>query len=231
MFDRCLVINLDRRPDRMAAFLARLPVDWPFVQPERWRASEDNDNGKPPDYWKQCPGSWGCLQSHLRIYRWMCAEGLESVLVLEDDAIFAPGFSSESVRFLEHCPSDWDQIYFGGQHFRQDRGVPQAINGLVLRCFNVNRTHAYAIRRCFAQVAADYIEYQKHNRHVDYILGDLHERNIWNIYAPRRWLVGQAAGPSDICQRVKGREEVVRSESWWNVFYYRDELGRKAQAH
>ncbi len=227
MFDRCVVINLDRRTDRWGEFRERLPADWPFARPERWSAYDESPPDRlPPPHWHQSPGSWGCLQSHVAVLRTLVESDAETYLILEDDAVFAPNFSRKAVRFLEQVPETWAQLYLGGQHWRQADGLPMAVNGLVLQCFNVNRTHAYAIRRGFARIAVDYFA-QQHDRHVDYLYGDLCERRCGEVYAPQGWLVGQAEGKSDIARQSKGRTELIRAETWWNVFQYLDEFGRK----
>jgi len=228
VFRRCFVLNLDRRPDRWDAFLGRLPGDWPFPRPERWSAIDDRLPGhQPPAYWDQKPGAWGCLQSHAAILRWIGERNADYVLVLEDDAVFCDRFAEAVQRFLARVPNNWGQIYLDGQHYHESVGLPQAINDRVLRCFNVNRTHAYAVRADFASFALRYFTELQHNRHVDYLYGDIHERNYWPVYAPRSWLVGQAEGTSDIARNGRGRQGPLRLESWWNTFPYLDEFGNR----
>lgn len=115
MLDRCVCINLDRRPERWEAFLGRFPVDWPWTRPERWSAID----GKACDIpqWHLGPaGAWGCLRSHLAVWRWQVANGFESVLVLEDDAVFSRNAVETIRETMSLLPADWDQVYFGGQH-------------------------------------------------------------------------------------------------------------------
>jgi len=228
VFTRCVAINLDRRPDRWESFLARLPKDWPFPVPERWAAcDEDQPNNKPPAYWTQCHGAWGCYQSHVAVLRWIAEERLDKVLVLEDDCIWAGNFTEHAKRFLEALPGDWGQFYLGGEHIAQNKGLPRSVNETVLRCYNVNRTHAYAVRRDFAEFALRYLTKRRHNRHVDYVFGEMHERSFYPVYAPPRWLVGQAAGPSDVAKCADWRASLVKTESWWNHFRYLDESGQR----
>lgn len=240
MFDRCVVINLDRRTERWQFFSSQVPADWPFPKPERWTAyPEGPPDHLPPPYWHQCLGAWGCFQSHVAVLRSLVESDAASYLVLEDDAIFATDFSRQALRFLENVPSDWSQLYFGGQHWQQQSGLPMAVNALVLQAWNVNRTHAYAIRREFAEEALDYFTNHPHSRHVDYLFGDLHQgvwrrkrhhhRRLTRIYTPTRWLIGQAEGPSDIAGQVRGRDSLTRLESWWNTFHYLDEFGQRQQ--
>src|SRR5262249_9106247 len=96
------------------------------------------------------------------------------------------------------------------QHLKSNIAPPQKINSWVYQPFNVNRTHALAVRgKSFIQKL--YRHLHSWNRwheseHVDHHLGRLHERRIHKIYAPKEWLVGQDAGESDICaQQVQQR--------------------------
>lgn len=230
MFSHTFVINLDRRPDRWEAFRRGLPEDWPFPQPERWSACDWTDYAVPR-WWQQPRGSWGCLLSHVGVWRQIVEEGLDSALIFEDDAIFCHDFGERVCQFLDAVPADWLQVYLGGQHYRQSWGLPVAVNEHVLRCFDVNRLHAYAMRGCYAEEAIDYAmkRAEQTGKQVDYLMGDLCEARQAGVYSPldhpHSWLVGQAAGPSDIAHSRRG--PVEKKEQWWHQFYYLDTDGNK----
>jgi hypothetical protein len=168
-----------------------------------------------PPWWKQSPGAWGCLQSHLAIYRWAIDEGLESVLILEDDAEWCDDFVVQATAFVAEVPTDWHQVYFGGQHWG-DR-FPSVVSPWVLRCRNVNRTHAYAARADFMRAAVDKLA-ERDNRHIDYQLGTMHESGKWNVYAPAAWLVGQDVTVSDIARTARGEALKRCAPAFWNDF-------------
>jgi len=206
MFDRCVVINLDRRPERLAAFRLRVPRDWAFP-PIKLVPAFDGLTCEPPAWYggshrRRLAGSWGCFQSHLGVYKQAIADRLESVLIFEDDAVFAPDFPERSAAFLDCVPDDWDAIYFGGQHLWTDTTPPTRVNEHVIRGRNVNRTHAYAMRRgmlekCVAAMDRPWPKQTPVNCYnFDFQLGRLHSRS--RVYCPTRWLCGQAAGLSDV---------------------------------
>jgi hypothetical protein len=117
-------------------------------------------------------------------------------------------------RFLSNVPEDWDQIYFGGQHLNQRTQSPKLVGNDVVRGFDVNRTHAYAIRgKAFIKIyqwLTNYVEHSKNPRHhVDHRFGALHQTGQINVYAPTQWLAGQTAGFSNI----KHQSLVQR---WWS---------------
>ncbi len=123
MFDASVVINLDKRPERFQRFMAAVRrVDWPFPEPVRF-AAIDGTQHPPPAWWRCSPGSWGNLQSFLLIFEAAERDGLESLVIFEDDAMFPHDDLAARVRkFVEAVPEDWDQIYLGGgHHFRAVR--------------------------------------------------------------------------------------------------------------
>lgn len=221
-FDRVVCINLDRRPDRWARFQRNLEeAGWPFAPVARVRAV-DGSRTPPPRWWRAGAAAWGCLQSHLRVLEEALLDGVGSVLILEDDAVFPAQFASAVRSFLELVPPDWDGLMLGGQHLA--RPVPH--RG-VLRVVNGNRTHAHAMRgryiRAVYQHLCNYPDHAvKPQSHVDHRLGELHKSGRYNVYAPVSWLVGQSEGHSDIAGRTL-------DERFWNSGGEHD-LGEKPAA-
>jgi Glycosyltransferase family 25 (LPS biosynthesis protein) len=205
-FDRVVCINLDRRPERWARFQDNQKASgWPFRPVERFRAV-DGKRVPPPRWWRAGASAWGCLQSHARILEQALQDGVESLLILEDDAVLPDDFVSRVGKFLELVPEDWDAIMLGGQHLEP----PQSHLG-VFRVRNGNRTHAHAMRGRYISAAyrhlCNSVEHaNRPHKHVDHRLGELHRSGRFNVYAPLEWIVGQAAGPSDIA----GKEFPVR---------------------
>ena len=220
VFDRTFVVNLDRRRDRWDSFLARFPSPWPFAKPERWKAVDGNECDVP-DWFQAQAGAWGCMQSHLAIWREQIEHDWDAVLIFEDDAVFSAQAVDVIQRTMEIVPEDWDQIYFGGQHLDTNERPPEAeIPGKLVQCRYTNRTHAYAIRWGFAVEAYETISQPAPERgarvqHIDYRLGDMHDR--YKVYAPWRFCVAQARGISDVTNTLRGTPKRVR-EHWWNQF-------------
>jgi hypothetical protein len=202
---RVVCVNLDRRPERWEAFLRGCPI--PGVQRVQ---AVDGRLARPPVWWRQGGGAWGCMLSHIRILESALQEGMDKrggvVVVLEDDALFPPDFVERTQRFLRALPKDWEQAYFGGQHRGQRVRKPQRVNDDVVRPFMVNRTQAYAVRgefiRALYRHLCDWPDHAKHPRHhVDHRMEILHRSGKHKIYAPTEWLIGQAGGKSDISGR------------------------------
>jgi hypothetical protein len=211
-FDRVVVVNLKRRPDRLSCFMAAVrDANWPFKQPMVFPAV-DGSVVPHPDDWKSGGGAWGCMRSHLRILEQAMMDGVEKLLILEDDACFADQFSEKVAEFLAVVPDDWDQLMLGGQHVNTN-GSPKLVKPGVYRCTDCERTHCYAIRGAFLQRLyqrwASVGEFSG-EVHCDWIMGRNPEMQCQHkVYAPERFMVGQERGKSDI-------DGAQQARKFWN---------------
>ena len=222
-FGGAFVLNLDSRPDRWDQFQERAAAAG-ITGFTRFRAVH-GDSCPHPAWWRAGNGAWGCLMSHVRVCQDALMDGLRSCVVFEDDSVFAPDFADRLPVIMERLKeTPWDQLYLGGQHLHVEAGPPWPFCKGVVRCRNVNRTHAFAVTRQFM------VKFQQHvlhfpdylgryiapdadgkgewMPHIDHQLGYLHERRESVTLAVNPWLCGQAAGPSSI----NGREQ---EEQWW----------------
>jgi hypothetical protein len=196
--DRVAVLSLARRPDRLAAFRARLPADWPWPDPVTVPAI-DGEHLELPVPWRAAgPGAYGCALTHLLVLARpdLSTTEVRSILILEDDAVFAPGFTTDLETFLDGVPSDWGMLMLGGQHMRP----PATVAPGIVRCLDTQRTHAYLVRGSAIGVLADI--WHGATGHIDHLL-PLVQRQV-PTYAPDPFLIGQAAGTSDITHGVEG---------------------------
>jgi len=181
--------------------MKHLPSDWPFEPPLRFPAI-DGTEIDVPDWWREGPGAWGCYQSHMNVIRDAIESRAESLLVFEDDAVFTESFAMDVRFFLSELPHDWMMLFLGGQLLETDKVRPAKLSTWVYRAYNVNRMHAYAIRSLKSlRSIYDYLlkpETWKKGQHIDHKLGEYQKENE-GIYVPRRWIVGQRDGESDIC--------------------------------
>jgi len=207
VFERVYVINLPRRRERIDAFFQQIPADWSFRFPERY-AAIDGGLASPPDWWKGGEGAWGCYKAHLRILEDCLSNEINSVLILEDDAVCVEGFTEKVHTFWKHLPEDWEMIYLGGQHIQENIGLPRKVNEWVYRPFNVNRCHCYGLRgRKMIERAYKHLNNFSDwtvPHHVDHYLGELHKQMETGLYVPKEWLVAQSEGKSDICGKKLG---------------------------
>ena len=203
-FDRVVVISLERDQQRLQRFFTALPSDWSFLRPEPWQAV-DGSKTTAPEWWPVCDAGWGCFQSHLGVIQQAMNDGIESIFIFEDDAVFSESFGSRLNTFAAELPQDWEWIYFGGQHLQRELGVPAKVTEHVYRPYNVHRAHAYGLRgrKVMRNIYHHLLTREnwgaKH--HYDHRLGELHHDYEGGVYVPDRWLVGQASGYSNIKQK------------------------------
>lgn len=215
--ERVYLINLDGRQDRLSEFERDLPVDWPLPPIIRFPAVV----GKKvpmPGWWKAGAGGWGCYLSHMRIFEEILQDGVQGALILEDDVIWRQDFGSRVRTFFRNLPADWEQAYLGGQFLKQRKRSVQKVADHVVRPFNVNRTHAYAVseagaRKLYAWLTDwDRWRAEDPRNHIDHQMGSAHEKGRVNVYACFPWVAGQRAGTkSDVAGGVS------KGNKFWQV--------------
>jgi hypothetical protein len=182
---RAIVITLERRPERLARFdLSALPNEWTR------EVLAGMDGANAPVGWPAGPGGWGCRMSHLMALERALSTRTDQLAVFEDDALFRPGFAELVTNLLAEAPDDWEMLMLGGQHI----AIPEPVKPGIVRCVITHRTHAYIARRAALHVLHNAAANTR--RHLDVAYG--HAQRLLRVYAPTPFLVGQAAGYSDI---------------------------------
>jgi hypothetical protein len=193
-FDRVVVINLGRRPERLRRFHENL-ADWPFKLPQRFEAFDGSAIPTPPA-WERGPGAWGCMLSHRAVLKSAMDDSVSSLLVLEDDALPVPDFADLAGEFLARVPADWDCPMLGAEHLQP----PKPVGPGLVRCSIAIRCHAYAIRRRMMPTLLTFWN-NATNDHCDLVLASL--MGHFATYAPDPLLIAQDSGYSDISQRAE----------------------------
>lgn len=213
MFAETYCVNLARREDRWKEFLHEYPSEL-LQQPIRFNAI-DGKICHCPVWWKQGGGAWGCYRSHLSIIESCLNRGVESVLIFEDDATFTADFTERFPAIMQDAIKlDWEWLYLGGQFLGEKVHPPKPLSQNIVRPYNVNRTHAFALRgrRMMEEVyrLLTTTDKWKRGQHIDHKFGTLHEKNYrepkFRILCPNRWIVGQRESISNI----NGRDNETR---------------------
>jgi glycosyl transferase, family 25 len=151
-FDRIAIIHLPERTDRLRALtreLTRVGIDVRGSKVTIPEAPMPADTGGFPSR-----GVHGNFLSHLGILRDALRDGLESVWVLEDDAIFSRRFAREAgalATALRRQP--WDLCFLGHSLSRELAGLPR---GLVPYGQRFYWSHCYAVNRRVLPRLIDY---------------------------------------------------------------------------
>jgi len=209
-FDRIVILSLPGAEIRAERALRELR-DKNLSEKAQIVRGIDGKKCPPPKWWPGGGGSWGCMRAHANIVEEALMDGIERLLVLEDDCVWQNDSARLVEEFMTEVPNDWGQIYFGGQHRSIKKNAPTILSPRVLRVKGAVRTHAYALHAramgSFYQHilhAPDYISAKQdygYKMHVDHQLERAHNKNLWKTDAPTFWLAGQGENFSHIRNR------------------------------
>ena len=179
-FDRVVVINLDRRTDRMDKLdpqLKELGIEY-----ERFSAVDGKELGIDPIV--------AGTMSHVAV---MKKYEEEKVLILEDDALFCENFNEKFAGVIETVPADWDVMYLGAL-IPRITGKVEPVNKDWARQIFSTGTQAYCLYPDMMQYFIDKIEI--YDGYIDVGLRIL--AGDTNAYITQPNLVIQSPGYSDL---------------------------------
>ena len=213
-FEKIFIISLDQHQERRARLVSQLKAhgvgddDYEVI-----RACHGDTVGVPA-WWKSGGGAWGCLQSHSQAIQKAALDNLDSVLILEDDAVVSDFFDLQLKEAWPEVPEDWEQLYLGGVYLLE----PVPVGDHWVEAKDINRTHAYALKKkvykdVYAHInyAPDYISCYNDGwqPHFDHQLGKAHRRGDWKVHGMTNWLFGQGENWS----WINGR---WHPNKWWD---------------
>jgi len=142
-FDRLAIVHLPDRTDRYQALqreLSRIGIDITDA-----RVSIPDPPMPKTANGFTSRGVYGSFLSHLEIIEAAYHDGLDSVWILEDDAIFSRRFNAQQTALVEYLSAnDWDQAFIG--HSTLER-LPTSPTGLVRYSGPFIWAHCYAVHR------------------------------------------------------------------------------------
>lgn len=209
-FDKVFWLNSRQRADRYIRMKKRLNAE--NIEAERieaiWGGSL-NPNSYQEDSTKRLTlPEVGCFLSHRSIFERIKAEGWKRTLILEDDALFVPGFAQLFTDLYAMVPEDWDMLYLGRWNFKyywdddwrkgELIGLIEEIHPRVWKAEQCWYTHAYVIdQRCIDFLLENT---QVLRKSIDGQLADLHEH--LKVYAIHPAIIEQDESPSSIQIRL-----------------------------
>ena len=186
-FDKVVVINLDRRQDRMERLGAQL--DELGIEYNRFSAHDAQELGIKP----YVAGTW----SHTTVWsRYHQIYGDIKLLVLEDDALFCEGFNEKFAEAIETLPDNWDIFYLGAL-VDKNTGKVEKVNDHWAKQIVSTGTQAYCINP--KRLERFYEEVKDKEWYIDVELRVLAEQ--YNAYIAQPNLVTQFPSYSDLRER------------------------------
>lgn len=177
-FDKVVVINLDKRTDRLEKISKQL--DELGITFERFSAIDGT--GKNPII--------AGRDSHVEVWKQNLGK---KVLILEDDAYFIEGFQERFDEVIQTLPDNWDVFYLGALIDKMTGKVIKVNNDWYRQIVSTG-TQAYCLHPDMMQYFIDRIEI--YDGYIDVGLRILAEDT--NAYITQPNLVTQYAGYSDL---------------------------------
>jgi len=204
-FDKVYCVNLDKRPDRLENFKNQVKIH-NLGNFEIFKAIDGQNLDMSDFKTKLRPGELGLILTIINIVKICKSNNYENVLIVEDDCEF-----NNEINFIdsyfEKLPSDWDMLYFGGNH-NTHMGVeqPKMINDKVKKLINTYSTHFVVIRNTVFD-------------HILQILPKLSEpldltyvrlQKIFNVYCFHPVIATQKIDYSDIQNYVTNYQDIIK---------------------
>jgi hypothetical protein len=133
-------INLDRRLERWRHMQRKFARHG--IHSVRRFPGFDGQKIRLPSNWVHSPGAYGCLVSHLQVVSDARRLGVPSILIFEDDVVFADELQTRFGAGIRQLPPDWDMLFFGALH----RDEPVRIADDIARITDAYSTYAYVLR-------------------------------------------------------------------------------------
>lgn len=189
IFDCIVLINLDRRPDRLEEFEEQAKSIGLVYE----RHSAFDAQGVVDNRGRQMRGIEACTKSHYDVLTKAMNDGVQRLFVFEDDANFVDNFNEEFAKTWAEMPEDWD-LFYGGLWLHN---FIKYAERLVKPTFSYS-AHAWGIDR----KAMETVHRNLTGKSViDLELSIMNER--MNAYCAKPALIYQRPGYSDLDQEYR----------------------------
>jgi glycosyl transferase family 25 len=206
--DEVVVINLKKDTQKLESITKQLEKQ--NIVFERFDAINGKTLDNKDEFTPFCnnfcsSGLKGCALSHYNVWKNCITKGYDSIMVLEDDAIFIDNFDEKFQSIYNSIPKDYDIIYLGSlfycdptQTFNRLWGYKNTkINENVLQVEGCAGTHAYIItRKCIEKIINEKLYF-----HIDSNLMDFVKKYNLTVYAVTPMLIKQDQNNSNISSK------------------------------
>jgi GR25 family glycosyltransferase involved in LPS biosynthesis len=195
-FDQIYCINLDRRKDRWEETVVELKK-WDLLESvNRYSAIDGNvikNNTYPINN-----GELGLLETHIKLIRNAKEKKYKNILLIEDDIEFTEDITNIDFYF-DKLPSDWEMLWFGGNHNKHMGNKIDLINEQIIKCKNTYATHCIGINENIYEELLNLLT--KRSKPVDVYYSDI--QNTHKCYSFNPSIALQRPSFSDIQNKVQ----------------------------
>jgi glycosyl transferase family 25 len=189
-FDKVYCINLDRRVDRWDETINEFEKWGLKDYVERYSGIDGKDIENNT---KINNGELGILLTHLKIITEAKEKNYKNILILEDDIEFTEKINDID-DYMSLVPTDWDMIYFGGNHNKHMGKSINFINDKIIKLNDTYGIHCVALNNSVYDVILEIIIGK--NKAIDVYYADI--QKSYNCYGFNPSIALQRESFSDI---------------------------------
>jgi GR25 family glycosyltransferase involved in LPS biosynthesis len=203
-FNQVFCINLNRRKDRWSETVTELRK-WDLLNDvNRYLGVDGNKLTYDNKKFRVNPGELGLLKTHIKLLQLAKTKKYKNILILEDDIEFTEEIKNLD-DYMSLVPSDWDILYFGGNHNVHEGEKLNKINDKIIKCSRTYTTHCIVFRNTVYDKCLDLIK--DCNKPVDVYYSSLQkELNVYSFYPN---IALQRVSYSDIQNKIEDNRRVL----------------------
>jgi GR25 family glycosyltransferase involved in LPS biosynthesis len=203
-FDRVFCINLDRRKDRWNETVSELKKWNLFDGVNRFKGVDGSKLSYDNNIFRVNNGELGLLKTHINLLQLAKTKKYKNILIIEDDIEFTEEIKKLD-EYMSIVPSDWDILYFGGNHNLHEGEKINKINDNIIKCSKTFTTHCIVFRDTCYDKCLTLIKGCK--KPVDIYYSELQkELNVYSFYPS---IALQRVSYSDIQNKVEDNRRVI----------------------
>jgi GR25 family glycosyltransferase involved in LPS biosynthesis len=203
-FDQVFCINLDKRKDRWTETVRELKKWDLFNGVNRFIGIDGSELTYDKTKFRVNSGELGLLKTHIKLLQIAKTKKYKNILILEDDIEFTEEIKNLE-KYMSQVPSDWDILYFGGNHNIHEGEKINKINDNVIKCSRTYTTHCIVLRNTIYDKCLNLIK--GCDKPVDMYYSDLQkELNVYSLYPS---VALQRVSYSDIQNKIEDNKRVI----------------------
>lgn len=143
-------------------------------------------------------GMLGLNHTYLKIYDEWVKESPDNIIIIEDDCVFLDNFNEELLNYMSNIPSDWEMLYFGGNHNYHVGSQTEKINDYCIKLNNTYTAHCVVLKNyVFEELIKNIRSMEIEN---DVYMATLQKK--YNAYSTSKKITTQLPNFSDIENRL-----------------------------
>jgi GR25 family glycosyltransferase involved in LPS biosynthesis len=191
--DSIYVINLKEREDRKVHIISELKK----IECKNYTIFEAIDGQKLQNNTKLKTGMFGLINTYLNLHEEWSKTNSENILIIEDDCVFMQNFNDDLELYIKNVPTNWEMLYFGGNHNYHMGSKTEKINEFCVKLNNTYSAHCVLMKKkVFEELIENLKTFEIEN---DVMMANLQKK--FNAYSPTNKLTTQTPSYSNIEER------------------------------